>query len=46
MKERRVLGKTFRYSVAGDHCVFDFAWLDRNEAAVKWDELGLTDEDF
>ena len=46
LKEHRVLGVTFRYSVSGDPCVFDFAWLDRNEAAAKWDELGLTDEDF
>lgn len=46
LKEHRVLGVTFRNSVSGDPCVFDFAWLDRNEAAAKWDELGLTDEDF
>lgn len=45
-KERRILGVPFRYSVPGDPCVFDFAWLDREEAAAKWDELGLTDEDF
>jgi len=46
MKERRFLGMPFRYSVSGDPCVFDFAWLDRNEAAAKWEELGLTDEDL
>lgn len=46
MKERRIPGKAFRYSVSGAPCVFDFAWLDDNEAAAKWDELGLTDEDF
>ncbi len=46
MKERRLLGIPVRYSVSGDPCVFDFAWLDRKEAAAKWEELGLTDEDF
>jgi hypothetical protein len=45
-KERRILGFPFRYSVSGDPCVFDLAWLDREEAAAKWDELGLTDGDF
>jgi hypothetical protein len=45
-KERRFLGLPFRYSVPGDPCVFDFAWLDREEAAAKWEELGLTDEHF
>lgn len=45
-KERRILGMPVRYSVPGDPCVFDFAWLDREEAAAKWDELRLTDGDF
>jgi len=45
-KERRILGVPFRYSVSGDPCAFDFAWLDREEAAAKWDEIGLTDGDF
>lgn len=45
-KERRVLGVRFRYSVPGDDCTFDFAWLDREAAAAKWNELGLRDEDF
>lgn len=45
-KERRVFGIPFRYSVYGPNCVFDFAWLDREQAAATWDELGLTDEDF
>lgn len=45
-KERRILGLPFRYSQSGDPCVFDFAWLNREEAAAKWDELDLTDEDF
>lgn len=45
-KERRILGLPLRYSVSGDPCVFDFAWLGREQAAAKWDELGLTDEDF
>ena len=46
MRERRLLGKTFRYSVSGEPHVFDFAWLDRSKAAAKWEELGLTDDDF
>lgn len=46
MKVRRFLGMSFRYSVSGDPCVFDFAWLEPNEAAAKWEELGLTDDDF
>lgn len=45
-KERRIFGLPFRYSVPGDDCVFDFSWLQREEAAAKWDELGLTDGDF
>ncbi len=45
-KERRFLGIPFRYSESGDRCVFDFAWLGREAAAAKWDELGLTDDDF
>lgn len=45
-KVRRILGLPFRYYLSGDRCVFDFEWLDREEAAAKWDELGLTDEDF
>ena len=46
MKERRILGKTIRYSVPGEPCIFDFHWLDDNEAAAKWLELGVTDDDF
>lgn len=45
-KVRRVLGLPFRYSVSGDSRVFEFAWLGREQAAAKWDELGLRDEDF
>lgn len=46
VRERRILGKAVRYSVSGVPCVFDFAWLGRDEAVAKWDELGLADEDF
>ena len=46
MKVRRFLGMPFRYSVSGDPCVFDFSWLKPDEAAAKWEELGLTDDDF
>lgn len=46
MRERRILGKAVRYSDSGAPCVFDFAWLSRDEAMAKWDELGLSDEDF
>ena len=44
--ERRILGVPTRYSVSGDPCVFDFAWLNREEAAAQWDNLGLTDQLF
>ncbi|MFC6705474.1 hypothetical protein [Flexivirga alba] len=46
VRERRILGKVFRYSVSGDSCEFDFEWLDRDQAAAKWEELGLADDDF
>lgn len=43
---RRFLGMNFRYSESGEPRVFDFAWLDPDEAAEKWNELGLTEDDF
>lgn len=30
----------------GEPQVYDFAWLPSGEAAAKWQELGLTDNDF
>lgn len=30
----------------GEPQVYDFAWLPASEAAAKWQELGLTDDDF
>lgn len=45
VREPRILGRVFRFSVSGTPCVFDFTWLDRDEAAAKWDDIGLTDDD-
>lgn len=43
---KRFLGISIRYSHAGPPCLYDFAWLPPDEAAVKWEELGLVDGDF
>ena len=43
---KRFLGIRIRYSVAGPPCLYDFEWLPPGEAAKKWDELGLVDDDF
>lgn len=45
-KKSRFLWWKTTTSVTGPPCVYDFAWLPLEEARVKWEELGLKDEDF
>lgn len=46
-RERRSLfGRRIRYTQTGPRCVFDFAWLPKDEAEAIWRELGLADADF
>jgi hypothetical protein len=39
-------GRTVTYMAPGKPCQYDFAWLPADEAAAKWNELGLTGRDF
>jgi len=43
--EKRFLGKFWAAKRGAAHR-FDFAWLPAEEAAKKWQELGLVDADF
>lgn len=45
-RERRILGTSLRYSVTGESCTFDVAWLGPDDSARTWAELGITDDDF
>jgi hypothetical protein len=46
-EERRGwFGFTTSRTTYGEPCRFEFAWLPADEAAAKWNELGLTDSDF
>lgn len=46
-KERRGwFGRRIKYTEQGEPLRYEFAWLLPDEAAGKWDELGLTDNDF
>ena len=46
VKDRRFLGLKGQTVTTGPPRVFDFAWLPHDEAAARWIELGLTDDDF
>lgn len=46
LKERRLLWMRIPYLEAGPSCRYDFARLPAEDAAMKWQELGLTDADF
>lgn len=46
LERRGLFGRWVRYTRPGPRCVFDFAWLPRDEATAKWRELGLADSDF
>lgn len=45
-RTKSILGRPFRYEEGGDPQVYEFAWLPPDEASAKWEELGLTDDDF
>ena len=45
-KEWRLFGKKIFSDTRGRPCRYDFAWLSVEEAAKKWQELGLVDADF
>jgi hypothetical protein len=46
-RERRGLsGRKVHYLQWGPPTVFEFSWLPEDEAAAKWQELGLADSDF
>jgi hypothetical protein len=44
--EMRFLWWRIKSSRPGPECTFEFEWLPRDEAAAKWQELGLVDRDF
>ncbi len=44
--EGRFLGFRSVRSMPGPPCRYEFAWLPVVEAAAKWEQLGLVDEDF
>jgi hypothetical protein len=46
MRERRIFRMRFVSGRMGPPCLFDFAWLPPEEAAAKWQELGLVDAEF
>ena len=39
-------GRTIKHAERGTPRRYEFAWLTPDEAAAKWLELGLTDNDF
>jgi len=45
-KQKRVSGRSVRYTESDPPCVYDFAWLPVEEAAEKWQELKLGNDDF
>ncbi|MEN0071516.1 MAG: hypothetical protein AAGC63_10945 [Propionicimonas sp.] len=45
-RSKTVLGRSFHYDEDGEPQVYEFAWLPPDEAAAKWRELGLSDDDF
>lgn len=45
-EERRFLGIRYLFTTGDELCRYDFAWLAEDEAAIRWQELGLTDADF
>ncbi len=45
-REKRFFGVQFWARKQGPPCRSDFAWLPAEEAAKKWQELGLVDADF
>ena len=46
VKRRGLFGRTINSIQRGPRCVFEFAWLPRDEAATMWRELGLENSDF
>jgi hypothetical protein len=46
LERRGLFGRRVNATRTGPRCVFEFAWLPRDEAAAMWRELSLADSDF